>query len=81
MVVASETLGQVEVAHKVPDGIFLYPPSDPILLAQVLNRLLENPGLVERAKKANLEASKREFCWEKVAPRLVEKIGTSGCLR
>lgn len=73
-VVASETRGQREVAEGAPGAVFLYRPGEPLSLAAQLNRLLGSPEVLARAKEAGLAAARDRYCWERVAPQLVESV-------
>lgn len=64
-VVATDTAGQREVMRKCTAAGRLVRVNDPLALAESLNDLLCNPGALEAAKSAALDAAKNEFCWEK----------------
>lgn len=76
-VVASDTGGQREVAVRCPEGVILYPSSQPNELARQLNILLSNPSLLHQAKAASLRAAEEIFCWERMMPLLVESVERS----
>ena len=64
-VVATDTLGQQEVAEEAPGAVFLFKNKDRKDLAIVLNRLLLDRELLAAAKKSALDVAKDKFCWEK----------------
>jgi glycosyltransferase involved in cell wall biosynthesis len=63
-VVASDTVGQREVAAQAPEAVQLYPPGDAPALADALNRLLASPEHLGSAKAAALAAAQTTFSWE-----------------
>ena len=76
-VVASETAGQREVAEAAPDAVTLCGAADPAGLADGLNRLLETPGALARAKAASLEAARERFSWERQVPTLLASVASA----
>lgn len=76
-VVASDTRGQCEVAEGAPGAVFLYRSGEPLSLAAQLNRLLGSPDLLKTAKQAALTAARERFCWERIAPLLVESVAAA----
>ena len=70
-VVASDTLGQREVAKEAPGAVFLFRNKDRQGLASLLNGLLGHRERLDAAKKAALEAAREKFCWEKQEPLLL----------
>ena len=74
-VVASDTAGQREVAEQAGGAVFIYRSGGHEELATQLNCLLGNPDLLAKTKSLALDAARKTFCWERVAPVLVDKIG------
>lgn len=70
-VVASDTLGQREVAREAPDAVTLFRNQDRENLTDLLNELLGDPERIGRAKKAAVTAAREIFCWEHQSPMLV----------
>ena len=70
-VIASDTLGQREVAAQAPDAVLLYPSGDAPALAGRLNKLLSSPAEMSRTKAAALRAAEDVFCWERQEPALL----------
>lgn len=81
--IASDARGQCEVAESAPQAVFLYRSGDPLSLAAQINTLLATPDLLQAAKQAALDAARDRFCWERIAPRLVDSVaaavGTAQC--
>jgi glycosyltransferase involved in cell wall biosynthesis len=73
-VVASDTVGQREVARQASGAVFLYPSGDSAALAYHLNLLLEQPRRLRRAKAAALRAAERTFCWERQESALLDAV-------
>ena len=73
-VVASDTAGQREVADQTMGAVHLYPSGDSRALAKQLNALLDSPDELGAARAAALETANQRFCWEQMAPRLVENV-------
>jgi glycosyltransferase involved in cell wall biosynthesis len=73
-VVATDTLGQQEVAREAPDAVMLYRNKDRQGLALLLNGLLKDPERLKHAKLAALQAAREKFCWEHQQPWLVNWI-------
>jgi glycosyltransferase involved in cell wall biosynthesis len=63
-VVASDTLGQQEVAAEAPGAVFLFKNKDRQGLSSLLNMLLSDRAQLAAAKKAALDAAREKFCWE-----------------
>ena len=76
-VVASDTQGQSEVAVAAPGAVFMYVSGEPLSLATRINALLESPGLLMAAKQAALSAAREKFCWERIAPVLVDSVAAA----
>lgn len=75
--VASDTRGQCEVAEEAPGAVFLYRSGEPTSLAAQINTLVRTPNLLRAAKQVALDAARERFCWERVAPRLVESVAAT----
>jgi glycosyltransferase involved in cell wall biosynthesis len=73
-VVASDTLGQKEVAEQAPGSVFLFRNSDSQSLADVLNGLLSDKAALITARTKALEVAIDKFCWEKQEKLLVDWI-------
>jgi glycosyltransferase involved in cell wall biosynthesis len=73
-VVATDTLGQQEVAREAPDAVMLFRNKDRQGLALLLNGLLKDPERLKHAKQAALKAARDKFCWEHQQPWLVNWI-------
>ncbi len=73
-VVASDTAGQREIAEQASSAVFLFPSGESERLAEQLNLLLSSRHRLQAAKEAALHAAESLFCWEKVAPRLIESV-------
>ena len=73
-VVASDTVGQLEVASQAPEAVQIYPSGDPRRLAEVLDRLLDSPERLKSAKAAALSAAEGVFCWERQEPVLLRSV-------
>jgi glycosyltransferase involved in cell wall biosynthesis len=76
-VVASDTIGQREVAAQAPGAIELYPSANPRALAEVLDGFVSSPERLRRAKAAALRAAERTFCWERQEVTLVSKVAAA----
>jgi glycosyltransferase involved in cell wall biosynthesis len=73
-VVATSTLGQLEVAAQSPAAVRLCGPGDAAGLAEQLTQLLTQPAALAEAKRASLAAAREVFSWEKAAPLLVASV-------
>jgi glycosyltransferase involved in cell wall biosynthesis len=73
-VVASDTVGQREVADGAGGAVMIYPSGDPQALAGQLNALLASPEKLRTAKAAALVAAQATFCWERQTPTLLQSI-------
>jgi glycosyltransferase involved in cell wall biosynthesis len=73
-VIASDTIGQLEVAKLAPDAVRTYVCGNPRALADALGWWLDNPQLLARAKRASLSAAHDTFCWERQADRLIARV-------
>lgn len=73
-VVASDTVGQTEVAEDAHGAVSLYPSGDSIRLANLVNELLSTPKLLADKKQAALISAKEKFCWERQIPKLLASV-------
>jgi glycosyltransferase involved in cell wall biosynthesis len=73
-VVASDTEGHREVSEQSPGAVHLYISGCAEDLAVQLNHLLSAPEILSVSKAAALCAAKETFCWERIAPHLVENV-------
>ncbi len=73
-VIASDTIGQREVADQASDAVLLYPSGDSPALAAQIDMLLGSRDWLERAKAAALRAAKQTFCWERQEDLLLQSI-------
>lgn len=73
-VVASDTLGQQEVAADAAGAVFLFRNRDHQGLADAISRLAGDRALLVSAKNSSLVAAREHFCWEKQKPLLVQWI-------
>jgi glycosyltransferase involved in cell wall biosynthesis len=73
-VVASDTLGQQEVAKDAPDAVMMFKNKDRQGLSSLLNSLLKDGERLKQAKQAALQAAGDKFCWEHQQPWLVNWI-------
>jgi glycosyltransferase involved in cell wall biosynthesis len=73
-VIASDTIGQQEVAQKSGAGVRLYRAGDPVDLATQLNWLIADKQRLMEAKSAALRAAEQTFCWEREAPKLIATV-------
>jgi glycosyltransferase involved in cell wall biosynthesis len=76
-VIASDTIGQREVAEQARQAVDLYRAGDPHDLATKLNALLRSKEELMIAKEAALTAARETFCWEKQAPKLLQVVETA----
>lgn len=76
-VVASDTVGQREVAAQAADAISLYESDNPRSLAHALASLLDSPERLRRAKAAASDAAERTFCWDKQEQVLLTAVATA----
>ena len=73
-VVASDTLGQLEICRQVPQATRVYAQRDPKSLAAAIDSLLESPDVLRRAKQAAWDAGSSKFCWEENESRLLDAV-------
>ena len=62
------------MADQTMGAVHLYPSGDSRALAKQLNALLDSPDELGAARAAALETANQRFCWEQMAPRLVENV-------
>jgi glycosyltransferase involved in cell wall biosynthesis len=55
------------------DDALLVPPEDPAALAAAIRRLLVNPGLADRLRRAAFEQV-RAYTWDARAARIIEAL-------
>ena len=73
-VVASDTLGQLEICRQVPEATRVYAQRDPKSVAAAIDSLLESPDVLRRAKQAAWDAGSSKFCWEENESRLLDAV-------
>ena len=73
-VVASDTIGQREVASQAPEAVRLYASGNPQALANNLNELVASAELLRRTKTAALTAAQKTFCWEQQEGALLDAV-------
>lgn len=73
-VVATDTAGQAEVAAHAPGAVRLCRGGDAASLAEQINALVGEEGVLERAKAAALESAQARFSWEVQVPVLVASV-------
>ena len=76
-VVASDTVGQCEVAEQACGAVRIYPSGDPQALAEKLNALLASTDELQSAKAAALKAAEQTFCWERQSPVLLQSVNSA----
>jgi glycosyltransferase involved in cell wall biosynthesis len=62
-IIATDTIGQCEVAKTVPESVCIVPQGDPQALADQLDWLLSDPKKLVSAKAASAQALKQKFNW------------------
>lgn len=75
-VIATDTLGQAEVAATAPQAVKLC-ASDVDSLANQLKALIGNPTALAKAKVAALKAARVDFSWESQVPILLDRVNAS----
>ncbi|MBX7221290.1 MAG: glycosyltransferase [Blastocatellia bacterium] len=73
-VVATDVPGQRHVLETTPEVGFLYPPGEHQKLAEVLVKLVRNPGLLAITKHAAQQAANRRWNWEIEQQKLVQAV-------
>jgi glycosyltransferase involved in cell wall biosynthesis len=76
-VIASDTVGQCEVAVRAPGAIELYPSGSPQQLAKALDSLLGSPDRLRQAKAAALQAAERTFSWDRQEEPLLQAVAAA----
>jgi len=76
--VAGESGGSAEAVIDGETGLVMKDPSDPVVLAEAIERLLLNPGLSSRLGQAARHRAETEFDYDVLAQRLLEAIGQFG---
>jgi hypothetical protein len=69
--IATDTIGQVEVFSSQPDIGLMVPNKDVTALQTALVTLLEDNDRLLRAKRASLEAARQTYCWERQSGTVV----------
>lgn len=70
-VIGSNTGGITDIIEDGVNGL-LVPEGDPQALADAIIRILENPDLAERFRKAGLETVRDRFSWDVITDQFVE---------
>jgi glycosyltransferase involved in cell wall biosynthesis len=73
-VAATDTPGQRRIMDSAPDVGFTYAPGDADALARGLQRYLDEPATLARARAASLAAAERRYCWEREQQSLVDAV-------
>lgn len=73
-VVATRTLGQTWVLNECPEMGFLYSHGNIDELVRGLQRWLDHPEELKKAKEASRKYAEDRFCWEKEAPKFLEIV-------
>ncbi|MDF1722294.1 MAG: glycosyltransferase [Minwuia sp.] len=73
-IVASNTLGQTEVATIAPDAVRIFAQGNAQSLAAALGPLVENPAARQAASKASVDALLHHFSWEISKDRLQRQV-------
>lgn len=73
-VAASDTPGQRGLLAAEPEVGFVYRHGDVTALAHGLQRLMEDPGRLARAKAASLAAAEARWCWEREQEHLLAVV-------
>lgn len=73
-IVASDTLGQTEVAHMAPNAVRPFAQGDAASLADALGPLVENPAERQVAASASVDALHEHFSWEISKDRLQRQV-------
>lgn len=76
-IVASDTVGQREIAAQAPTAVSVYTAGDPRALAERINALLGPSQTVHAAKVAALASAEAHYCWERQEAHLVSAIGSA----
>lgn len=73
-VAATQTPGQARIVGALGEAALAYPPGDHVALARGLQRWLDDPSALQRAKAAALEAARTRWCWEIERERLLGAV-------
>lgn len=65
-IAATNTPGQREILHRIPESGFLYPSGNPELLAQGLRRWIDDRSSLTQAQQTAWDAARTEYCWDLV---------------
>jgi glycosyltransferase involved in cell wall biosynthesis len=76
-VVASDTLGQQEIAHSAPGATLTYRSGNAVELAECLNSLIRDFRQLQKAKAAALQAAETVFSWEHQEPLLIQTVSSA----
>ena len=73
-ILATETEGQLEIAAQLPEVVYTFPEDNAAKLGASINYLLEQPGVLEQAKKQAVQAAEKYFSWERQIPVLQKVV-------
>jgi glycosyltransferase involved in cell wall biosynthesis len=73
-VVSTDTAGQSEVMHAVPDAGLLVQAHETTQLAAALDALLADRARLRAMQVAARRGAERQFCWEREEPRLLAAV-------
>jgi glycosyltransferase involved in cell wall biosynthesis len=73
-IAATKTRGQEWIMSQYPDMGFLYDSRDVAALRNGLQKWIDHPELIMKAKRAARQAAEERFCWEKESPRFLECV-------
>ncbi len=73
-IAATDTPGQRRILESAPEACCLYRPGDYRALADHLQRYLDDPAALHRAKAAALDAARDRWNWERESERLLELV-------
>ena len=73
-VAATDTPGQRTVTDQLPGASFSCLPGDHVALARGLQRWLDDPAELARARAAALEGARTRFCWEIEREHLIATV-------
>ncbi|MBK8725010.1 MAG: glycosyltransferase [Holophagaceae bacterium] len=72
--IATATLGQAELASEAPGAIFLYPPGESLILAELLDQLMRSPAQVAEARTLAWSYGQGRFNWEREQHVFLEEV-------
>ena len=78
-VIASNTVGQQEVAEQAPNAVSLYSGGNCASLATQLDLLLGSPERLMKTKDSALQSAMQTFCWERQEGVFLEAIAHALC--